>query len=445
MKENTMHSLLKTTIEEPVQIHPATGINKKKNNALDRRCRRRLRSMHINSFDWDQGGLQSPVKFIDRDSIEYALAQAGDNDHSEKKMARLTLDKAIALLDPTWGGVYQYSTDSRWDNPHHQKTMANQAGHLRLYALAYAQLRQDRYLAVAQAIRSYIARFLTRNDGAFYAGQSGIVPGIDPRLYFSLNDIERRRLGMPEIDKRIRTRENGWAIEALATLYEFGGDHCSLLMALKAFRRIHLLCRHEAANWLSSDIAESASHLAEQLAMGRALLQLHRVTFDKTFLEHAGKTLLAINQRFRHPDSGFITTAVNNSRYTPRQIDENISLARFANLLFHYTGDTSYRTLAEHAFRYLSIFEVATSRMEEAGILLLEQELQKPPLTFYIESSGLETFNNPFMDIARRHPGWYKRLQFRQADKDRVTVEVDGLRSCPVYSTERLQDLLIHC
>ncbi len=445
MKENTMHSLLKTTNEEPVQLRAVTGIAKENDNALDRRCRRRLRSMHINSFDWDQGGLQSPVKFIDRDSVEYALVQAGDNDHSETGMARLTLDRALALLDPVWGGVYQYSTGGRWDNPHHQKTMANQAGHLRLYALAHARLQQDRYLAVARAIRSYIARFLTRDDGAFYAGQSDTVPGMDPRFYFSLNDPERRRLGMPEVDKRIRTRENGWAIEALATLYEFGGDYCSLLMALKAFRRIHLLCRREAANWLASDMAESASHLAEQLAMGRALLQLHRVTFDQTFLEHAGKTLLAINRRFRHPDSGFITSSVKASRHTPRQIDENISLARFANLVFHYTGDTRYRTLAEHAFRYLSIFEVATSRMEEAGILLLEQELQVPPLTFHIESSELDTFNNPFMDIAWRHPGWYKRLLFKRGDKDRVTVEVDGLRSCSVYSTERLQDLLNHC
>lgn len=440
-----MHSLLKTTVAEPVQFRPAASHEIQQENALDRRCRQRLRSMHINSFDWDQGGLQSPVKFIDRDSVEYALVQAGDNVHSETQMAGLTLDKAMALLDPVWGGVYQYSTQGRWDNPHHLKTMANQAGHLRLYALAYAQLQQDRYLAVAQAIRSYIARFLTRDDGAFYAGQSDTVPGMDPRFYFSLRDSERQRMGIPGVDQRIRTRENGWAIEALATLYEFGGDHCSLFMALKAFRRVHQLCRHETASWLTGDMADTAGHLAEQLAMGRALLQLHRVTFDTTFLEHAGKTLLAINQRFRHPDSGFITSAANASHLTPRQIDENISLARFANLMFHFSGNRQYRLLAEHAFHYLSLFEVATSRMEEAGILLLEQELLGSPLTFHVESPELDTFNNPYMDIAWRHPGWYKRVLFKRGERDRVTVEIDGLRSCPVYSTERLRDLLKHC
>ena len=83
--------------------------------------------------------------------------------------------------------------------------------------------------------------------------------------------------------------------------------------------------------------------------------------------------------------------------------------------------------------------------MEEAGILLLEQELQGPPLTFHIESNEFDSFNNPFVDIAWRHPGWYKRLLFKRGDKDKVTMEVDGLRSCPVYTTERLQDLLNHC
>ncbi len=438
-----MHSLLKTTIEEPVTIQfSQTG---KQQRSLGRRCRRRLRSMHVNSFDWEQGGLQSPVKFVDRDSIEYSLVQAQDNDLSETEMASLTLDNAMALLDPAWGGVYQYSTGGQWRNPHFQKTMACQTGHLRIYALAYAQFQRDRYLAVAQSIRAYMSRFLVSDAGAFYTGQSDYVPGTDTRFYFSLNDKERCQIGMPDIDRRIKTRENGWAIESLATLYEFSHDHCSLLMALRAFKNIHVLCGNEGANWLTSHMATTGNHLAEQLAMGRALLQLYRVTFKRTFLEYAGKTLHAIQQRFRHADSGYLTSTDNGCKQVPRQIDENISLARFANLMFYYKGESVFRDMAEHAFSYLSVFEIATSRMEEAGILLLEQELQGPPLTFYIETSAGDIFNNPFMDIAWRHPGWYKHMVIKQGDRDRVTVEIDGLRSCPVYTTERLQDLLNHC
>ena len=66
-------------------------------------------------------------------------------------------------------------------------------------------------------------------------------------------------------------------------------------------------------------------------------------------------------------------------------------------------------------------------------------------MTFYVESREVNVYNNAFLDIARRYPGWYKRFYFKQGGSDNVAVEVDGLRSRPVYSTERLQDLLQHC
>ena len=63
--------------------------------------------MHMQSFDWKRGGLLSPIKFIDRDSVEYSLMIAADGDKNEKRMAKLTLDNAMSLIDPVWGGVYQ--------------------------------------------------------------------------------------------------------------------------------------------------------------------------------------------------------------------------------------------------------------------------------------------------------------------------------------------------
>ena len=66
-------------------------------------------------------------------------------------------------------------------------------------------------------------------------------------------------------------------------------------------------------------------------------------------------------------------------------------------------------------------------------------------MTFHIESREDNVFNNAFIDIARHYPGWYKRINFKHGDSDKVAVEIDGLRSRPVYTTERLQDLLQHC
>jgi uncharacterized protein YyaL (SSP411 family) len=47
----------------------------------------------------------------------------------------------LKLVDPVWGGVYQYSTDGDWDHPHFEKIMPFQAenhAHLRAGGLALA-------------------------------------------------------------------------------------------------------------------------------------------------------------------------------------------------------------------------------------------------------------------------------------------------------------------
>ena len=161
-----MHALLKSSNEAPITIERQLNLIKQLNPVLSNECRRRLRYMHMRSFDWEQGGLLSTVKFIDRDSVEYSLVVAADHEKSEARMARLTLDNAISLLDPVWGGVYQYSTQGKWDMPHYRKTIAAQAGHLRLYSLAYAQLKLEHYLEVTNSILSSAFRSLNLDKGS---------------------------------------------------------------------------------------------------------------------------------------------------------------------------------------------------------------------------------------------------------------------------------------
>ena len=104
-----MHTLLKSTYENPIPIEKKIKLKDKINPVLSNKCRRRLKYMHHSSFDWKYGGISSPIKFIDRDSVEYSLETGSNGDINEKRMAKLTLDNAIALIDPVWGGVYQLS------------------------------------------------------------------------------------------------------------------------------------------------------------------------------------------------------------------------------------------------------------------------------------------------------------------------------------------------
>lgn len=439
-----MHTLLKTTCEIPLQKENTLRFTEKVNPVLSNKCRRRLRYMHMQSFDWDQGGLLSPIKFIDRDSVEYSLMAAADGKKNEEKMAKLTLDKAMALIDPIWGGVYQYSTLSKWNTPHCRKTMATQAGHLRLYSLAYAYMKSNNYLNVTSSIQAYIENFMTSENGAFYTSQSGNIGGMSPIKYFSLKKTQREKIGFPEIDKRVLTRENGWIIEALATHAEYCSDKKSLSMAINAADWINKKYRTADGGYLTNMATDKPLHLSDTLAMARAMLQLYRNTFEEKYLKYSCESLEFINQNFRHNFYGFYNKITyENDSLQPRQIDENISLTRFANLLTFYSDKKRFNNISKHGLRYLSIPEIATARIEEAGVLIIDREMQTPPLTININGSMNNHLVIEFINIAHKQEGWYKLIRLNESENVSASIEIDGFKSKSVVTPKALGELLL--
>jgi uncharacterized protein len=438
-----MHALLKSSNEAPITIERQLKLIEQINPVLSHECRRRLRYMHMRSFDWEQGGLLSTVKFIDRDSVEYSLVVAADHEMSEARMARLTLDNAISLVDPVWGGVYQYSTQGKWDRPHYRKTIAAQAGHLRIYSLAYSQLKLDHYLSVTNSILSYIKKFMTSDVGAFYVGQADTIANMPPSQFFSLNETQRQMIGIPDVDKRILTRENGWMIEALATHYEYCGSQQSLNMAIKAASWINEHCRKVTGAYLPNIMTSTPMHLADTLAMARAMLQLYRATFEQKYLDYACASTEFIYKNFRNKLCGYNTRLVTkNDTSPPRQIDENISITRFTNLLSFYSDNPLFKKMTKHGLRYCCIPEVATARMEEAGILLIDREVLASPLTININGNKNEPLVNEFINIAHRYAGWYKLIKLNTSDTISASIEIEGFKSKTISTPKELRRLL---
>ena len=410
-----MHALLKTTVEEP--ILPIYLDNDQKtipvsDPEISSDLKRKLLYKHIQSFDWEHGGLISPIKFLDRDSVEYSLLQAANHDQTESRMARLSLSRSFSLLDPVWGGVYQYSTQGDWDHPHYEKTMANQTGYLRIYAMAYSLWREQRFLLAANCIYKYIKHFLTSPDGAFYSAQSDKIDGYDTSAYFSSNNKQRMNVGIPEVCKQIFSRENGWAIEALATLYEYTGDKSALQRAVRAARWTIGHRSLPEGGFRHDEYDEAGPFLGDSLAMGRAMLHLYRVSGEQKWLLYAGNAIDFINIHFRRRGSGF-NRAIDRgeiSRPAP-QIDENISLTRFANLLFHCTGQTKFKEISKHGLRFLSIPQIATARQEEAGILLVNAELNETPIHIMIIGDKNDPLTETLYHTALRSYGWYKKVE----------------------------------
>lgn len=409
--------LLQAIVEDPSPEHVAQaddGQDGPAPSALSKDVRRELQRRHIATFDPVLGGLKSSQKSLDREQVEYALWRAAQGDAEQAQIARTSLDNAIALFDPAWGGVYQYSTDGDWQHVHFEKLGRIQGEYLKVYALGCAQLAQPRYCAAAQTIAGYLRDFLTAPDGGFYTAQDAdLKAGEHSAEYFALDDQARRALGVPRVDSSVYARENGFIIEGLATLYEANGDAPALAAARRAAERMLALRTLPGGGFRHDEVDAAGPYLADTLAMGRALLALYRVTGERHWLSHASATASFIGEHFKQPGGGFVTAVQGDSPIAPLpQLDEVIWTTRFLNLLAHYDGQDSHRELARHGLRYLARPDIALSRMTDAGILLADEELASDPLHLTIRGPKDDPAARALFEAALRIPSGYKRLDW---------------------------------
>lgn len=415
--------LLLSLVKKPVPEAVSTAIIRVAESAqLTPSLRAQLQSKHHRSYDSARGGLRQAMKYLERDSIEYTLLLAQQGDALQAEQAKQTLSAALALADPIWGGFYQYSTHGNWQHPHVEKIMAVQAGYLRLYALATAQKPSASYTKVAQQTVAYLNNFLRRDDGVFYSSQDAdVVPGQHSVAYYQLGDRERRKIGIPAVDKRIYPRENGWAIEALANWAMVSGDGQARAMAIKAAQQMLRLRGQRDGHFQHTDTSSNNAYLGDQLAMARAMLAIYSLTGEPSWLMATVKTSDFIVREFSERDAGYRThqkVSVIDPAY--RQISENITLARHLNLLAHYSAMPRFTIGAEHAMRYLATPALTADISTEAGILLADYELANPPLHMTVVSSAKATTladraqAQALLAVALKHRPAYQRVEWWQ-------------------------------
>ncbi len=381
-----MARLLKAVIDDPSpkpSIVPEKQIEFAASAQMPADLRARLRARYLAGYDRKHGSWGFQQKYLDWDSVELAIKLAHQGDANAAGMARKTLDEQFHLIDPVWGGVYQYCTGGNWKEPHFEKIMQFQAANLRIYSLAYEQWRTPEYRKAALDVHRFLRDFLTGPQGAFYTSMDAdLVDGEHSAAYFKLNDAGRRKLGIPRVDRHIYARENGWAIEAVVSLYEATGDGQYLAEARRAADWIVAHRSLENGGFRHDENDPAGPYLGDTLAMSRAFLKLYEATADRSWLDRASAGIRFIAANFRATDAaGFVTSrTATDAAYKPApEHDENLSLARIANLLSSYIGDAAFRDIALEALRFAATPEIAGD-YAPAGLLLADLELNQSPV-----------------------------------------------------------------
>lgn len=349
-------------------------------DALPADLRSLLVQRHLDAYDPRLGGLRLGQKFLDLDSVELDLLLAEAGDEAAARRARKTLDAALALIDPAFGGAYQYSTHGDWEHPHYEKIMSVQMNYLLAYSQAYRRFGDARYLRAAEQVAAFLRDFLRAEDGAFYNSQDAdLVQGVKGHDYFVLDRQARLTQGLPRIDKHHYASSNGMAIEGLLALYQASGKQAYLREARAALDWV-LRNRALPDGGFAHDAQDVAGpYLADSLYMGRALLKMHQVTGEQVWLERALRTARFVAARFGAPDGGLYAAVRGDSPFEPvRQIDQNIQAGRLFMDLYRHQPQPVLLEAARRVMGFLGHRSVATQRLTDAGSLILDAALRHP-------------------------------------------------------------------
>lgn len=384
--------------------------------------RKALTVAHMAHHDERRGGLRLPQKFLDRASVELDLLWALDGDAAARSRAQRTLTAGTGLIDPVWGGAYQYSTGGRWDRLHYEKLMRTQARVLRLYALACRQWRRPGDCHAAKAVQDYLLGFLRGPDGAFYVSQDAdLVRGEKADGYFALDDAGRRALGIPRIDTHRYADANGQAIEALAEYHMTTGAAAALSAARTAAEWTLANRGRDDGGFDHGESRGDGRYLNDTLAMGQALLALHTATGERRWLPLAVAAADALIHDFRDPAGGFLTATAGDGPVAPvATVAENVDAALFLNRLADYSGMPRFRAAGVHALRLLTREDVRNRRFEEAAMLLVDEALRREPLHLVVVGPKDDPTAAALYAEALRTPGSLRHIEWWDATEGRL-------------------------
>ena len=372
-----MVSLLQAILDDPSpgpSVRPEPAWRPSAATRLSPAARRALERTFVAAFDRAHAGWGTVHKFLDPEPVELALA-----DPRWAPMARRTLDAALALIDPVWGGMYQYSDAVDWRSPHFEKIMSVQAGAIELYVRAYQRWHDRRYLEAARAVAGYVTTMLSSADGAFYVSQDADLDATTSgHVYYAHDDRGRRALGLPRIDRHVYARENGWAITALARLAAVDGEGPWRARAAKAAAWIDTRRRRPDGLYAHGEHDRGGPYLGDTLAMAEAFAALDAVDAAGGWRALAVAALHAADERFGagNAESGYVTAAASSASGAlarpSRLVDENVGIARLATRL--QAADPTLAAVGERAMRFLTSPTLLETRPLSPGVLVADRE-----------------------------------------------------------------------
>jgi uncharacterized protein YyaL (SSP411 family) len=321
-------------------------------------------------YDEDLGGWGRRQKAPLGENLEIEARRASrltSPDATSRQRVAQTVAAQRALIDPVWGGIYQYSEEGAWDRPHYEKLMTYQAANLAAYAEVWRATADPRAKADGAAIVRYMsnhlgdpttASFFVSQDADVHAHSDG--PFVDGRAYYPLDDAARRALGVPRVDRNVYPLESGLAIRSMALFGAATGDSDATSLAVRAAdAAIERFVDPDGSVARRGDRVRAVRFLADAASLGHALVTLYDLQGQRRFLEAALRIADALERDFGSTPAGAYFAATVDSEavgvFAERRVpfEPNVSAVRLLTALARH--EPTRRARAESLFAAISM------------------------------------------------------------------------------------------
>lgn len=148
----------------------------------------------MSNFDGINGGFGSAPKFPQPMILELLLAyqlRTGSAEILGSVVKTLEAMSRGGIYDHLGGGFARYSVDSRWQIPHFEKMLYDQAQLAKIYGIAWTLTGNYHFRAVATETIDYVLRDLHKLDEGVFSSQDADSEGIEGKYYtFQLSEVE---------------------------------------------------------------------------------------------------------------------------------------------------------------------------------------------------------------------------------------------------------------
>ena len=267
------------------------------------------------SLDFQNGGRSGQIKFPLPPLLEYNLEYAfATKDIKTKQWLDLSLTNMMegGIYDQLAGGFARYSTDAKWNVPHFEKMLYDNAQLISIYANAYRFTNNQGYKNLITDCTKFMFNEFKSPEAAYYSSFDADSEGEEGKFYvWTLNELKTM---LPDANQLKLVIDHFDITEA--GNWEHGKNVLKIHMTQKELALKYKITETEVGSQLENAKQQMLAYRNKRTKPGRdekiicswnammvqALCDVYAATSDKSYLDEAIKTANFIKTKLMQND-----------------------------------------------------------------------------------------------------------------------------------------------